>query len=153
LGDQLNWEQFLEAVRGNNRVWIVTRDGDYVERIDTDRLILNPFLTDDLKRSGVKDVRVFDNLAKAIADIKAAGLSATKAPSDERLSQLSNALRPTFPTYEQSFPGPPTVCPSCKRENSFTASAPHPSRFGGWSFQATCRSCGFKWDVGEPYDD
>jgi hypothetical protein len=33
LGDQLSWEQFLDAVRGEKSVWIVTRDRDYATRI------------------------------------------------------------------------------------------------------------------------
>jgi|SRR5579862_1819451 len=153
LGDQLSWEQFLDDVRDQRSVWIITRDSDYATRLSAERVVLNPLLGNDLLQLGVRDFRVFDDLADAIKDIKASGLNVTRAPPDERLDQLSKVLKPSAPTYELLYPGPPTVCPACESKNSFSSLAPHPSRFGGWTYQATCRMCGFNWDGGEPYDD
>jgi hypothetical protein len=43
LGDQISWQQFLDAAKGEPSVWIITRDSDFTENVDK-QLLLNPFL-------------------------------------------------------------------------------------------------------------
>jgi hypothetical protein len=109
LGDQLSWEQWLDAVKNQRRVWVITRDSDYIERIGGTETVLNPFLAAELKVRGVDDIRAFDNLAKAITDIKAAGVPVSRAPSDQRLTELTKALEPTY--FEPDYGNRPWLHP------------------------------------------
>jgi hypothetical protein len=48
LGDQLTWEQFLSAIKGEPLVWIITGDGDYRYEMPDKQLVLNPILLNDV---------------------------------------------------------------------------------------------------------
>jgi hypothetical protein len=154
LGDQLSWEQFLDAVRGEKTVWIITRDTDYTEVVNKQKL-LNPFLQRELADRGVQSIEVFDNLATAIRSLRLAGLSGAKFLGDEKLTQLEKE------EADAHYPRPPYLvwpdgawkCPNCHRTNVTTDLVAHPSGYGGWSYWATCAHCGYKIDTGEAYDD
>lgn len=149
LGDQVSWEQFLDALSGSSgTAWLISRDADYFDRANSRELLLNPFLRSEVP--GGIEMRVFDDLAKALKDIKKTIPEAIKAVTEERLDQITAELK--VPEYVDVFPLP-EHCPKCKSVGSFRDRIPSPSTFGGWSYYSFCRVCGYKLDTGEPYDD
>jgi hypothetical protein len=149
LGDQVSWEQFLDSSEKQPLVWIITRDGDFCYQLDKKLLLLNPLLHSDLNRRGVKEYRIFDNLADAINDIKSSGIAVEDTPPSERLAEIGKELE-TIP-HALGW-DPPTDCPHCRSRGSMGPLVPLRSRYGGLTYQSICRACGFHWDAGEPYD-
>jgi hypothetical protein len=150
LGDQLSWQQFLDAAEGEKRVWIITRDSDYAELVDKRRL-LNPFLHRELLEKGVQTVDVHDNLASAIKALKEAGLSASKL-DEEKLTELEKEEAKAHHPYSV-WGDRPWKCPACSHMNATSHLSAHPSGYGGWSYWIACVHCGTRIDTGEPYDD
>ncbi|MBY2986673.1 PIN domain-containing protein [Rhizobium leguminosarum] len=154
LGDQLSWEQFLDAASKEKEVWILTKDGDLAHVVDGVRS-LNPFLRNELVARGVETIHVFDNLSAAMKSLKDAGVGAKKL-DDGKLVELEKIeTRDAYTTVHQAFF--PTegdwICMMCSRWNKDRGLTAHPSNFGGWSYWITCRHCGTRYDTGEPYDD
>ncbi|MER9107381.1 hypothetical protein NKH95_26010 [Mesorhizobium sp. M0848] len=154
LGDQISWQQFLDAVEGVRRVWIITRDGDFAEVVNKSRL-LNPLLRSELAERGVEKVEVHDNLANALRSIKEAGVHVPHELDEAKLGELqkqeAEAHYPQPPYL--TWPDRPWRCPQCHTVNEGGVLSAHPSQYGGWSYWAHCRRCGYKWDTGEAYDD
>lgn len=156
LGDQISWQQFLDALGGTSSVWIITRDRDFAEEVNN-QLLLNPFLQAELTERDVKNISVYDNLATAIKDLNLAGLirAADMAELDEKkineLEKKEADAHVPQPPY-LLWPDAPWRCPKCHNINVETGLTAHPSQYGGWSYWATCRYCGFRFDTGEPYD-
>lgn len=153
LGDQISWEQFVDAVKGRPKVWIVTRDADFGVSLGKLRL-LNPVLGAELASAGVGDVELHDTVSGALRSIQASGLAAVAEVGEEALEEAERR--------EDAFiPHPPHIiwpdtdwrCPSCHSVNGHTDLIPRPSQYGGWSYWTGCRKCGFTFDTGEPYDD
>lgn len=154
LGDQISWEQFLDAVNGEETVWIITRDSDFTSEVGGVRM-LNPFLQAELSARGVKNVHVLDNLAEALKELKAAGFGAAAKIEDARLDELAKEearANPRHRPYDLWSEGP-WQCPKCSHVSRSGLLTPRPSRYGGWSYWAICTHCGFQMDTGEPYDD
>jgi hypothetical protein len=154
LGDQISWQQFLDAVKGEPSVWIVTRDRDFTEKVDK-QILLNPFLRSELDERGVKTINVYDNLASAMKAWKLAGLSAVKNLDNKKLTQLekeeADAHYPQPPYL--LWPDTPWTCPKCHNVNAATGLSAHPSQYGGWSYWASCSRCGFRLTLGNPTTD
>lgn len=154
LGDQISWQQFLDAAKREESVWIITRDSDFTVNVDR-QLLLNPFLRAELIERGVININVYDNLASAIKELKAAKLIEAKDLDENKLTKLeqqeADAHIP-LPPY-LLWPDVPWRCPRCNRVNEATGLSAHPSQYGGWSYWARCTHCGYSFDTGEPYDD
>ena len=152
LGDQISWEQFLDAAEGKESVFIITRDRDFTAKVGNG-LVLNPLLRADLGKKGVKEINVYDNLATAVKAIKLSKLVDLKI-EDKALEKLEVE-------EEAHYPKPPYLtwhdgawkCPKCNNVNSNTGLSAHPSQYGGWSYWAMCTNCGYRFDTGEPYDE
>lgn len=154
LGDQLSWQQFLDAVDKQKTVWVITRDSDLATIVGRSR-ILDPMLHRELKERGVEKIHVFDNLAAAMKSLKEAGVGAQKI-EEEKLIELEKqeAHDARIPFHGLHFPSDgPWTCPACLQRNADRRLTAHPSSYGGWSYWITCSQCGARFDTGEPYDD
>jgi hypothetical protein len=157
LGDQISWQQFLDAAKGKQRVWIISRDGDFTETVNKQAL-LDPFLQAELTERGVKNIEIYDNLTSAIKSLKSAGLLDPKELGDldeKKLNELEMEEARSYVPQPPYFlwPNTPWTCPSCHQMNAADSVAAHPSQYGGWSYWAKCRHCGHQFDTGEPYED
>ena len=97
LGDQIAWEQFLAHCKktGVKRVWIVSRDSDYLTKVYGEVLI-DPFLDRELRKACGDDVEVrpFDNAMTAIKDfVNNANVPAEKLPTEERAKEIEEEQR------------------------------------------------------------
>ena len=152
LGDQISWEQFLDAITDKESIFIITRDSDFTESIDKN-LVLNPLLHSDLQKRGAKNIYVYDNLSTALKAIKASNLIKLDIEDQalEKLEIEEEAHNPT-PPYITWHDGA-WKCPNCNNINANAGLSAHPSQYGGWSYWASCTKCGFRFDTGEAYDD
>ncbi|WP_419807936.1 hypothetical protein [Sphingomonas sp.] len=153
LGDQLSWEQFVDAAQGRPKVWIISRDSDFAVTLSKRRLI-NPMLGAELKAVGVGDIELHDTLSGAFRSIRDAGL-ATPAGIEEKTLEDAEKQEDAFIPHPPHIIWPDTDwrCPSCNSVNGQTDLIPRPSQYGGWSYWTGCRRCGFTFDTGEPYDE
>lgn len=154
LGDQLSWQQFLDAVKGNDTAWIITRDSDYAEKVGK-KLFLNTFLMSELASCGIRNAHVFDGLAEALKALKAAGLGAAPKLEEGKLDQLAKEeAQAQLPRSGFAlWPDGPWRCPVCHEMNQVHNLVLRPSSHGGFSYWKNCRHCGFTQDTGEPHDD
>lgn len=152
LGDQITWEQFVDAAKGQPKIWIVTRDTDFYFSVGK-QMLINPMLGADLAFAGVGEVELHDTLSGAMRSIRDAGLAAIAGVEEKVLEQAER--------QEDAFiPHPPHLvwpdidwrCPRCNSVNGGSGLIPRPSQYGGWSYWTGCRQCGFSFDTGEPYD-
>lgn len=154
LGDQISWQQFLDGMAGEERVWIISRDSDFATKTDK-KLLLNPFLREELTARGAKTIEIYDTLAGGIKAIKEAGIITAESLDAARLTELEQEEE------EASYPTPPYLiwpdrswkCPSCHQVNESNGLSAHPSQYGGWSYWMRCSFCGYRFDTGEAYDD
>jgi hypothetical protein len=65
LGDQVSWEQVLSYCKGKQRIWIISRDGDYVTEHGR-KAFLNASLHRDLLSLGKIEVFAFSKLAEGM---------------------------------------------------------------------------------------
>lgn len=154
LGDQVSWEQFLDAADRQKEVWILTRDSDLAHVVDGVRN-LNPFLRQELIARGVEKIHVYDNLSAAMKSLKDAGIGAKKLDDGELVELQRMETRDAYVAVHQAFfPAEGDwTCLMCSRRNKDRGFTAHPSSFGGWSYWITCSHCGARYDTGEPYDD
>lgn len=90
LGDQINWEQFIDQARKDESVWIVSTDGDFFDDV-RDQTKLNPFLYDELrKRIGTKaQIHCYKELSAALRSFQfAGGPKVVDLPSNEALVEI-----------------------------------------------------------------
>lgn len=173
LGDQLNWEQFLDASDQASDIWVVSSDRDYFVKVG-DELRLNPVLVRDLEdRMKRKSVNCFDTWSKAIPHfLKANNLSSSGLPSEECLADLESEERSlataittttttTTTTSTTTTPAPwcyshpsqrPNQCPCCGSVDSFADSAYPRSQYGGLTLQYRCARCGHLFDTGDHWE-
>ncbi|KAB0670090.1 hypothetical protein F6V30_07965 [Oryzomonas sagensis] len=153
LGDQLTWEQLLDAHDGKTALWVVTNDGDFTEKYK-DKIYLNPVLNDEIQaKSGQNiDIYCFERLTDALEHYQSMVKEKLKTlpPPEEMESIKKSEITQTRPEVDQHFQ--PTRCFKCGSE-SFTSGVARPSQYGGWTYQWQCCSCGSITDTGEPYDD
>lgn len=153
LGDQISWEQFVDAAKGRPKVWIVTRDTDFGVSVGKCRLI-NPMLRAELAAAGVGEVELHDTLSGALRSIRDAGLAAVAEVGEKALEEAERQEDAFIPHPPHTiWPDTDWRCPSCNSVNGRTDLIPRPSQYGGWSYWTGCHGCGFTFDTGEPYDD
>jgi hypothetical protein len=99
LGDQISWEQILTRVKDCERLWIISRDGDYTAKYG-DRTFLNAAMHQELKRrSPAIEVRCFSEMEKGLRDCINATTVVPEAqllPSEEaaKINREQEALPP-----------------------------------------------------------
>lgn len=99
LGDQINWEVFLDSLNEAREVWIVTKDRDFVyER--GGRLLLDPLLARELQNRGVDKVHCFNALSDALEHYKAHVASELALPAGEAMVEIRTAEQ----QVSQAFP-------------------------------------------------
>ncbi len=171
LGDQISWEQLLDAAKRKGTIWLVTRDRDYTATIG-EEVYLDPSLRREVSTvDGVSEVKCFDNLADFFTEFRKAGVvnedqlppqETVNAAKEEVVQQkeLASALnarrmRDLQIALENRDLGWPPICkksPTGKHQVDGTAARPS-GVFGGWTYQGLCTACGSLVDTGEPYDD
>lgn len=164
LGDQFSWELLLNIIPHVDKLWIISKDKDYLSEHGK-KLHLNPVLYKDLIKLNDKiEIKVFNTLADGLRDFdKVEKIQAI--PTDDELNKISKSeiLEPTTTTtttirpinnYINDFipPNKPNLCPYGKSENSFLDGAYLRSRYGGLTFQYICKICGFHYDTGDFFD-
>jgi hypothetical protein len=172
LGDQISWEQLLDAARDKGSVWIITKDKDYTEGI-AGTLYLKPLLHRELMGTqGVKDIRCFSDLASFFKAFREAGaVREEQLPSAATVEEAQEEIRsetvtPPPPTsirrmsdidiavHNREVVWPPTCNKSPTGQHRVPGTTPRPSGiYGGWTYQGPCLNCGVVVDTGDPYDD
>lgn len=145
LGDQITWEQFLAAIAGEFRVWIITGDSDYIYELPDQSLVLNPVLQKDVfAATGMTtEVRCFKTLADGLEDARSLLKlePAHKLSPDEiaaiRESELENSVRQRSPSV---------ICPACGGATSWQKLRAVQGYMGGIVF-FTCPNCGAQFDT------
>lgn len=159
LGDQLSWEQVLDAARDKSSIWIVSNDRDYHLQAEG-RLFLNPFLRDELITLNSKlEIHVFDNLASFLEAFTKAGYvpesAAKTAPIEEAKKEYEASLTERLVIGDTVTALVIRACPNTSdgQHDWDDALIPKPSQYGGWSYWRFCKRCGARYDTGEPYED
>ena len=96
LGDQISWEQFLcRCHEGSiNRVWIVSKDKDYLTPCIDGSLVLNVTLQPELRAVEVSEFFCFDNLLDASNHFRTnAGVQAQAGPSAEEEKEIRKEIK------------------------------------------------------------
>lgn len=159
LGDQISWEQVLDAVEGHTDLWLVTRDGDFYEYTD-EKPILSCTLDRELKTiKSVKHVHLFQDFAVFMKDAQAAGIfseeKAETAKVKETIAAANNEIEifqsRAQPIHWDQFPTPCSKSPD--HRHSVPVVFVGPSAYGGYTYKGACTFCGQMFDTGEPYDD
>ena len=90
LGDQITWEQLLDAARGIDAVWIVTTDRDYYY-VHNDEVFLHPTLNAELSAvSRVTDIRCFHRLGDFFDNLRETGILETEDLPSPDLTKGAN---------------------------------------------------------------
>lgn len=90
LGDQIAWEQLLEAARGRGVVWIVTTDSDYYY-IHNKEVLLHPTLYAELKAvRGVTDIHCFSRLGDFFNKLRKTSILETEDLPSTDLTRAAN---------------------------------------------------------------
>jgi len=94
LGDQLSWEQLLDAYDPGDRLWLISKDYDYFVALARKEVELSPFLAEEVRvksaerrgGSSSPDVRCFIDLGDALDLYKElTGKPGLVVPSDAEL--------------------------------------------------------------------
>lgn len=155
IGDELTWEQFLDAAKGLRAAWIVSADNDYFVTIGGKKH-LNPKLYQELRVVSPEIVvYCFDVLADAVKEFAVRNPEKeNEVLSETDLNQIAEAEREMDRSaYFGADSLKPTVCPRCKAENSFLGGGAYlRSQYGGLTLQYVCGKCGFHLDTGDSWD-
>lgn len=160
LGDQISWEQLLEAALEGQSVWVISRDGDYWDR-SFGSVQLKAMLYQELKNK-VKGGEVYcfadlatglDHFSKQAAQLKslpdAQELQAIVAEEAQAVEEQSALVLPRIatgvgwagPGFVTMRKGPP--CPSCGSHQTSVVAKP------GGPLQrnptVVCQACGADW--------
>ena len=110
IGDELSWEQFLEAFGSPWKAWVVSGDFDYFVALREDRVVLNPFLDWEIRRKAAVgldetvDVFSFVDLRTALDHFsKQSGQTAIGVPTEEGHPEDS-CFNPCVPLLNRYFP-------------------------------------------------
>lgn len=93
VGDELNWVQMRNFLKENDRIIIVSNDGDYFSKNDKN-LILNSYLYTELAEKKIMDVAVHNTVADALDELKRFNeldkmvIEVIYFPNDEELKEL-----------------------------------------------------------------
>ncbi|MCH8041939.1 MAG: DUF4935 domain-containing protein [Nitrospinae bacterium] len=91
LGDELNWEQILSQLKEKGKLWIISRDGDYLTKY-RGKMFLNAQLYQDLVSLGLStmpEVFCFDNIPDGIKHFAVTThVAAKELPSPEETEKI-----------------------------------------------------------------
>jgi hypothetical protein len=90
LGDQLSWEQILSYCQDKRRLWVITRDGDYVTEHEG-KVFLNAALYQELARlyQSAPEVFCFNNIPDGLRHFaNTTQVKAEKLPTLEETEQI-----------------------------------------------------------------
>lgn len=93
LGDQLTWEQLIRHFKGKSKLWIISKDSDYLSK-RYGKTLLNPLLYQDLARLNQPppEVFCFDSIGVGINDFaQKTGVEAKKLLTPEESQELKEA--------------------------------------------------------------
>jgi hypothetical protein len=118
LGDQISWDQLLDASVGRRAIFVVTEDGDYADAIGGE-LILKTTLRRELHTiDGSLELRCFSELGKLFEAVRESRLvQVNKLPTAEGIKLAQEELRqaPTISAYfspASVWPMRPGPCPT-----------------------------------------
>jgi hypothetical protein len=95
LGDQITWEQLLNAVKGHESLWVITSDADFIAKSDKNYR-LNPYLQSELNTAAKKVVLVhcFSTIAEGLDDfIRQNRVLEKNAPTADKVKEQVAAER------------------------------------------------------------
>jgi len=102
LGDEVSWEQLLNAYNGSEKIWFISNDNDFLVEY-ADKLYLNPFLCNEIKlRSKGKPPSIFcfKSLADGLANFnKTSGHKIKQLPSPDLLDTIKREEAATLPRF------------------------------------------------------
>lgn len=102
LGDQISWEQILTASRAKRRIWVVTRDADFVTTYAREQF-LNAALHEELQRASLQgsiEVRCFDTIIEGLTDFA----STTKVKAkDLPKGKVADKIREEQESFRSQF--------------------------------------------------
>ncbi len=113
VGDQINWEVFLDSLGGAEKVWIVSKDGDFIAKKRGEHC-LDPLLYRELMQRGVTDVSCFTELSTALKSFKPHANSTTpmnNLPDDTALSEISKVEQQVSQAFPMGLTAPTGVAP------------------------------------------
>jgi hypothetical protein len=163
LGDQISWEQLLDASIDKDEIWIVTEDTDYYIQIG-DKSVLVPTLAQELSEvRGVTVYKHYSDLAKFFEEFRKSGLvPEDRLPLVEVIEAVTEEIRQdrereillqelAHRWLETQWP------PNCSRSpdgrHRVPSCALYPSQsYGERTFQGRCDFCGTWVDTGEFVD-
>ena len=166
LGDQLTWEQLLNAARERDVVWIVTTDHDYYY-VHNDEVFLHPTLSAELNAvPGVSEIHCFNRLGDFFDNLRGTGIleaenlpppDLTKAANTEIAAIESPSERyvdlSRYPDHliVRGYQGP---CPkTANGAHVVGGAALYPSPYSGSrTFQGPCILCG-QWTDTQEHSD
>ena len=97
IGDELNWEQFLDSANADPKVWIISADSDFLVALGDKKFALNPVLYRELCRRRPRDVFSFQDLATGIKHFtEQNNLTPAGLPSNEELKAIAKAEREAY---------------------------------------------------------
>lgn len=109
LGDQINWEVFLDSLGDAKQVWIISTDFDYAMEYRK-TLYLDALLHRELAVRGVTDVFCFRELSAGLKSYKAVSGSAVNAlPSDDALAAIGKVEQEVSQAYPFGLTAPTGV--------------------------------------------
>jgi hypothetical protein len=95
LGDQVSWEQLLATLKAGCRVWLVTKDSDYVIK-HGGKVFLNPLLHSEIAEKVGKggEVHCFDSLVDALVHFAKSNKEITvgKLPSEDVQREINEEI-------------------------------------------------------------
>lgn len=91
LGDQISWEQLLNASSRIQRLWIVSKDSDFCLEFRGE-IFLNPFLVSELHGLNPRlKSYCFNSLTKALPDFRTRTRKRMTLPSPSKLEEIQRA--------------------------------------------------------------
>jgi hypothetical protein len=98
IGDQLNWEQILSQFTSKSKLWIISRDGDYISTYGK-RLFLKQFLYNELRKiSPSAEAFVFTDIVEGIKNFanmtKVKAYALPTAAQEAKIKKEIEALPP-----------------------------------------------------------
>jgi PIN domain len=105
LGDQLSWEQILSHCRHKTRLWLITKDGDYVTEYEG-KVFLNAALYKELTelRQPPPEVFCFNNIPDGIKHFaETTKIKAEALPTPEETEQIKKEQE-SLPPFSWSIP-------------------------------------------------
>jgi len=102
LGDEVSWEQLLNAYNGSEKIWLISNDNDFLVEY-ADKLYLNAFLYNELKlksKDNPPSIFCFKSLAYGLEHFnKISGHKIKQLPSPDSLNAVKMEEAATLPRF------------------------------------------------------